>query len=158
MSGAAVKPICLRLVVDVMKTVPNAQIFGLGGIVTWYDAMEYMMLEGRRKRHRRHVVRLRNHNLVEGTVKFLKENGYSTVQDAIGKALSKFIAHSDLGFEKWARTSAGHEKCIACSRCIATCQTAGKGALYMDTERMVVRTDLEKCGGCGICQYAPLAP
>ena len=47
MSGAAVKPICLRLVVDVMKTVPNAQIFGLGGIVTWYDAMEHMMLGAR---------------------------------------------------------------------------------------------------------------
>ena len=43
--------------------------------------------------------------------------------------------------------------CIACSGCIVTRRDTDEEALYMDTERMVARTILKKCGGCGVCQY-----
>ena len=42
MSGAAVKPIALRMVWQVVKAV-NIPIIGLGGIMNWKDAVEFML-------------------------------------------------------------------------------------------------------------------
>ena len=42
MSGAAVKPIALRMVWQVAKAV-NIPIIGLGGIMNWKDAVEFML-------------------------------------------------------------------------------------------------------------------
>ena len=42
MSGAAVKPIALRMVWQVAKAV-NIPVIGLGGIMDWKDAVEFML-------------------------------------------------------------------------------------------------------------------
>ena len=42
MSGAAVKPIALRMVWQVAKAV-NSPVIGLGGIMNWKDAVEFML-------------------------------------------------------------------------------------------------------------------
>ena len=42
MSGAAVKPIALRMVWQVSKAV-NIPVIGLGGIMNWKDAIEFML-------------------------------------------------------------------------------------------------------------------
>ena len=42
MSGAAVKPIALRMVWQVAKAV-NIPVIGLGGIMNWKDAVEFML-------------------------------------------------------------------------------------------------------------------
>ena len=42
MSGAAVKPIALRMVWQVAKSV-NIPVIGLGGIMNWKDAVEFML-------------------------------------------------------------------------------------------------------------------
>ena len=42
MSGAAVKPIALRMVWQVAKAV-NIPVIGLGGIMGWKDAVEFML-------------------------------------------------------------------------------------------------------------------
>ncbi len=156
MSGPAVKPIVLKLIAETLQVVPDAQVFGLGGVVSWYDAMEYMMIGARAVESVTGVIWYGTgiiENLIDGTLEFLKSHNYSSVQDVIGKAFSRLKAHSDLSFEKWASAWVDPEKCIACSRCIVACRDSGEGALYVDTENMVVRIDIEKCGGCGICQY-----
>ena len=42
MSGAAVKPIALRMVWQVAKVV-NIPVIGLGGIMDWRDAVEFIL-------------------------------------------------------------------------------------------------------------------
>lgn len=103
--GAAVKPIALRMVSNVAKSIPNAQIFGLGEVVSWYDAMEYLMVEVKAVQVVTGVIWYGMgviDNLIEGTTRFLKENGYGSVQEVIGKALSMIIARSTLSSENGA--------------------------------------------------------
>ncbi len=154
LSGPAVKPHVLKLIEEVAKTVPNPEIFGLGGVVTWYDAMEHMMVGAKAVQMVTGVIWYGYgviDNLVEGTLKFLKEKRFTSVQDVVGRVLPKIIAHKELSFDEWAATYVEPEECIACGRCLDPCRDAGGGALYLDTEAMVVRSNPKDCLGCGLC-------
>jgi dihydroorotate dehydrogenase (NAD+) catalytic subunit len=43
LSGPAIKPIVLKMVYDVARAEVGVPIIGCGGIVTWRDAVEYLM-------------------------------------------------------------------------------------------------------------------
>ncbi len=43
LSGPAIKPVALRMVYEVAKSV-NVPVVGLGGIMTWQDALEFLMV------------------------------------------------------------------------------------------------------------------
>jgi len=155
-SGPAVKPFVLRLIAEVAKTVSNPEIFGLGGVTTWYDAIEHMMVGAKAVQLVTGVIWYGFgviNSLVDGTLKYLQEKGFSSVKEVVGRALPKIVPHSTLSFEKWAAVYVEPEKCIACFRCLPTCRDSGGGGLYYDPEAQVVRCDIEKCGGCGICVY-----
>ncbi len=154
LSGPAVKPYTLKLIEEVAKTVENPEIFGLGGVVSWYDAIEHMMIGAKAVQLVTGVIWYGYgviDNLVDGTLKFLKEKQFTSVQDIIGRVLPKIIPHGQLSFDDWAATFVEPEECIACGRCLAPCKDAGGGALYLDTDAMVVRSNPEDCIGCGLC-------
>jgi dihydropyrimidine dehydrogenase (NAD+) subunit PreA len=155
MSGPAIKPIVMRIVAEVAKSFPNVEIFGLGGVSSWHDAVEYMML-GAKGIQVVTGVMLYGYGLIDdllvGTAEFLKEHGYSSVEEVVGKALPRIVAHSDLNFDKWARSWIDPWVCVPCTRCITTCTDVGEGAIYMDPEELVAKVDTEKCSGCGICR------
>ncbi len=155
-SGPAIKPFVLRLIVEVARTVSNPEIFGLGGIVTWYDAIEHMMVGAKAVQLVTGVLWYGYgiiEKLIEGTVKYLEEKKFSSITEVVGRVLPKIVAHKDLSFEDWAAVFVDPEKCIACERCIPSCRDAGGGALYYDPKAQVVRCDVEKCIACGICTF-----
>jgi dihydroorotate dehydrogenase (NAD+) catalytic subunit len=43
LSGSAVKPVALKMVWDVAHAFPKVPIIGIGGIVTWQDAVEFLI-------------------------------------------------------------------------------------------------------------------
>lgn len=154
MSGPAVKPNTLRIVSEVAKALPEAEIFGIGGIEGWRDAMEFMALGARATQvvtgAMMHGYELID-DLITGTRQFLLEGGYPTVVDVVGKALPNLVAHSDLSFQDWMRTWVNPAECIPCTRCVTTCSVVGRGAMKIDPVQMVARSDPDDCKGCGLC-------
>ena len=85
MSGAAVKPIALRMVWQVAQTV-KIPVIGLGGIMNWRDAVEFLLAGAT-------AIQIGTANFIDPaiTVKvaqgiddYLTRHGYSSVKDIIG--------------------------------------------------------------------------
>ena len=85
MSGAAVKPIALRMVWQVAKAV-NIPVVGLGGIMNWKDAVEFLLAGAT-------AIQIGTANFIdpvitvkvaEGINDYLDRHGYSSVSDIIG--------------------------------------------------------------------------
>lgn len=85
MSGAAVKPIALRMVWQVAKAV-KIPVMGLGGIMNWKDAVEFLLAGAS-------AIQIGTANFIdpaitvkvaEGINDYLDRHGYSSVRDIIG--------------------------------------------------------------------------
>lgn len=85
MSGAAVKPIALRMVWQVAKAV-KIPVVGLGGIMNWKDAVEFLLAGAT-------AIQIGTANFIDPaiTVKvadgindYLERHGYSSVREIIG--------------------------------------------------------------------------
>ena len=85
MSGAAVKPIALRMVWQVAKAV-KIPVIGLGGIMNWRDAVEFLLVGAS-------AVQIGTANFIDPavTVKvvagindYLERHGYASVEDIVG--------------------------------------------------------------------------
>ena len=85
MSGAAVKPIALRMVRQVAKAV-KIPVIGLGGIMNWRDAVEFLLAGAS-------AVQIGTANFIDPavTVKvvagindYLERHGYASVEDIVG--------------------------------------------------------------------------
>lgn len=85
MSGAAVKPIALRMVWQVAKAV-KIPVVGLGGIMNWKDAVEFLLAGAT-------AIQIGTANFIdpaitvkvaEGINDYLDRHGYSSVRDIIG--------------------------------------------------------------------------
>ena len=85
MSGAAVKPIALRMVWHVSKAV-NIPVIGLGGIMNWKDAVEFLLAGAS-------AIQIGTANFIdpavtvkvsEGINDYLDRHGFTSVKDIIG--------------------------------------------------------------------------
>ncbi len=88
-SGPGVKPVALRAVYDLAKTL-DIPVIGIGGITTWQDAVEFL-LAGASALQIGTAVSLRGwkvfREINEGIERYLKEEGFSSVKDIVGLAL-----------------------------------------------------------------------
>ena len=85
MSGAAVKPIALRMVWQVSKAV-KIPVIGLGGIMNWKDAVEFLLAGAS-------AIQIGTANFIdpaitvkvsEGINDYLDRHGFTSVKDSIG--------------------------------------------------------------------------
>ena len=85
MSGAAVKPIALRMVWQVSKAV-NIPVIGLGGIMNWKDAVEFLLAGAS-------AIQIGTANFIDPTITvkvadgindYLDRHGFTSVKDIIG--------------------------------------------------------------------------
>ena len=85
MSGAAVKPIALRMVWQVSKAV-NIPVIGLGGIMNWKDAVEFLLTGAS-------AIQIGTANFIdpaitvkvaEGINDYLDRHGFTSVKDIVG--------------------------------------------------------------------------
>ena len=85
MSGAAVKPIALRMVYQVSKAV-KIPVIGLGGIMNWKDAVEFMLAGAS-------AIQIGTANFIDpaitvkvadGINEYLDRHGFTSIKDIIG--------------------------------------------------------------------------
>jgi dihydropyrimidine dehydrogenase (NAD+) subunit PreA len=158
LSGAAIKPIGLRCVAQIAASV-DLPVSGIGGISTWQDAVEYMLAGAGTVQvcsavmhHGYGIIR----EMTEGLGVYMKEMGFSSARDIIGRALPNIRKHNELSRAYRVSALADDKVCTGCGLCIVACQDSGYQAIEMsDLKKPII--DREKCDGCGLCsQVCPV--
>lgn len=155
-SGAAVRPIALRFIAQ-MKQDPrlkDAEFSGIGGIETWRDAAEFILL-GCRNLQVTTAVMQYGYRIVEdmisGLSHFMDEKGFSHLDEMVGLALPNLVPAEKLDRDFQIIPELNTEKCVGCGRCFISCEDGAHQAIDWDSgkRRPVIRPD--KCVGCHLC-------
>ena len=156
-SGSVVKPIALRFIAELGQN-PNLKgmhLSGMGGVETWADALEFIMLGARSIQVTTAVMQYGYRiidDLKSGLAYYLQAKGIRDVRDAEGLALDSVSDTTDVLerdtvlLPKFLRA-----KCIGCGRCVISCTDGGHQALRLDDAHRPV-LDAKKCVGCHLCR------
>lgn len=148
-TGPAIKPIIQRFVSEVARAV-DIPISAIGGIRTWEDVVEYIML-GATTVQTVSAVMWNGYEtlgkLINGLRSFMQRKEYDSIEDFRGIALPHIITIQEYATypRKWAALMPG--KCNACGLCFKACFY---DALHDDGQGYP-RISRENCDGCGLC-------
>jgi dihydropyrimidine dehydrogenase (NAD+) subunit PreA len=148
-TGPAIKPIIQRFVSEVARAV-DIPISAVGGVRTWEDAVEYIMLGATTVQTVTAVMwdgygALKK--LINGLQRFMERKGYNSIEDFRGIALPYIKTIDEYASQprKWAALK--REKCSPCGLCFRVCFY---DALYPDSQDYP-EIRRENCDGCGLC-------
>jgi dihydropyrimidine dehydrogenase (NAD+) subunit PreA len=155
-SGAAVKPIALRFISDLSncEALNDLHISGMGGIETWRDALEFILLGAGSVQVTTAVMQYGYRiidDLIDGLREYMKCKGISSLKDLIGAASSTVVAHTDIERDMVVFPVFRHERCYGCGRCYISCMDGGHQAISFDYEKRKPHLDPGKCVGCHLC-------
>lgn len=155
-SGKAVKPIALRFISDMKKdeTLKNVPISGMGGIETWKDALEFMALGCGTIQVTTAVMQYGYRiisDMIEGMSDYLKSNGYTRVEEIVGKAIERVVGADEVDRSSIEYPRFNRQTCLGCGRCYISCFDGGHQAIRMTENRQPVM-DPTKCVGCQLCK------
>ncbi|WP_195485806.1 NAD-dependent dihydropyrimidine dehydrogenase subunit PreA [Parabacteroides johnsonii] len=153
-SGRAVKPIALRFVRDLAAYPPLAGVplFGIGGITTWRDALDFLLLGCTAVQVCTAVMEYGYriiHHLTEGLSTYMQQQGYRSVDELRGLALPHIVPPEQLDRNRRLHAVIHRRHCIGCGRCHLSCQDGGHQAIRLEGLRPEV--DKSRCVGCGLC-------
>lgn len=98
-SCQAVRPIALRMVMEIARALPNASISGIGGVQCAEDAIQFILM-GSSTVQACTAPMLQGYGMVkelcEGLTAFMEQHGFEKIEDFRGKALPWFTTHADL--------------------------------------------------------------
>ncbi len=155
--GPAVKPIALNMVKNcAVHPEFKLPISGIGGIETWRDAVEHIMLGASNVQvctavmhYGFGIVR----EMISGLEEYMIEKGFETVDEMVGKALPNVKDWEYLNLKYEVKASIDAEKCIGCDLCYIACEDGAHQAIRIpenSTNRIPEIID-ENCVGCNLC-------
>jgi len=180
-AGPAVKPIALNMLselgVDEVVSQSRLPISGMGGITTWKDAAEFLLLGATSLQVCTAVMHFGFRiieDLCEGLANWMAARGFTSIENFRGRTLTQIsdFGDFDLSFSAVARINP--EKCIKCNLCYIACNdaahqcidlidTAGNkvtphaydvrsnGKLEATESRPQPRVREDDCVGCRLC-------
>ncbi len=155
-SGNAVRPIALRFIAELGhdEKLRGLHISGMGGIETWRDALEFILMGAGSLQITTAVMQYGYRiidDLCSGLNYYLAQFGISNVRDIVGAGLSSIGDSTDaLERDTILFPRFNTEKCIGCGRCYLSCRDGGHQAIRF--ENRVPRLDGSKCVGCHLCR------
>jgi len=153
--GPAVKPIALNLVAEIARDPQiGLPISGIGGIETWRDALEFMLLGCSCLQVQTAVMHYGFRiveDMIDGLNNFLDERGYKTVRELIGVSVPKVGAWGQLDLSYQVRARVNKEKCIGCQLCYIACLDGGHQAVDLVPDSRIPLFAEERCVGCNLC-------
>ena len=155
-SGNAVKPIALRFIAEIGQNpvLKDMHISGMGGIETWKDALEFILMGSGSIQVTTAVMQYGYRiidNLKEGLNYYLAQMGIKSVKDIIGAGLDTVSDTTDvLERDTILFPTFDLEKCNGCGRCVISCDDGGHQAIRFDDRKP--KLDGSKCVGCHLCR------
>jgi dihydropyrimidine dehydrogenase (NAD+) subunit PreA len=157
-TGRAVKPVALRCIADIAGAV-DLPISGVGGIYSWQDAIEFMLL-GATSLQVCTAVMQRGfgviRGLTDGLSRWLEAGGYASPADIIGSGLDHLVEHEVVPHGIKVVAGINSDLCIGCGLCHVACRDGAHQAINFKEDRLAV-VDRQVCVGCGLCsQVCPV--
>ena len=116
----------------------NVQISGIGGIETWRDAVEFLLLGCRNVQVTTAIMQYGYRiveDMISGVSHFMDERGYDKLDDFIGLALGNVIPAEELNRDFKIIPNIDHKKCIGCGRCYVSCYDGAHQAIDWDAQK-----------------------
>ncbi|MBQ6409494.1 MAG: NAD-dependent dihydropyrimidine dehydrogenase subunit PreA [Butyrivibrio sp.] len=154
-SGNAVKPIALRFISELglNPVLKGMHISGMGGIETWLDALEFILMGAGSIQVTTAVMQYGYRiidDLKSGLNYYLAQMGFDSVKSIIGAGLDSISETTDtlerdtILFPKF-----DQDKCTGCGRCVISCSDGGHQAISFENRQP--KLDGSKCVGCHLC-------
>jgi dihydropyrimidine dehydrogenase (NAD+) subunit PreA len=159
--GTAVKPIALNMVSELARDAEfNIPISGIGGINTWRDAVEFMLLGAGTVQVCTAVMHYGYRiveDMIDGLNNYLDDKGFASVNEIIGKSVNRMTdwGNLDLNYKVVARVN--NENCIRCNLCYVACEDGAHQCFSFDDDRYPV-VDEKECVGCNLCALVCPSP
>ena len=146
-AGPAVKPIALNMVAalgtDAVVHGSGLPISAMGGITTWSDAAEFLLLGASSLQVCTAVMHYGFRiveDLCDGLANWMDAKGFATIGDFAGKSLSRVSDFQDLDLSFRAVARIDTAKCIKCNLCYVACTDAAHQCIdLIDAEGGVVQ-------------------
>lgn len=153
--GPAVKPIALNMVKNcALDSAVNLPISGIGGIETWRDAVEHILLGATTVQvctavmhYGFGIVR----EMTAGLEQFMREKGFNEITDFVGKSLPRVKHWEELNLNYKVRASINADKCIGCQLCYTACEDGAHQAIALREGTRVPQIIDDNCVGCNLC-------
>lgn len=153
--GPAVKPIALNMVKSCALD-PNVRlpISGIGGVESWKDAVEFMLLGASNVQvctavmhYGFGIVR----EMESGLRQFMADKGFNKLDDFIGLSLDKVKEWKDLNLKYNVKADISTDKCIGCQLCYIACEDGAHQAIKLEKGTRVPSIIDDNCVGCNLC-------
>jgi dihydropyrimidine dehydrogenase (NAD+) subunit PreA len=156
-AGPAVKPIALHMVSQIANDAEiNLPISAIGGISTWRDALEFILLGASSVQVCTAVMHYGFRiieDMTEGLTNWMEEKNFRTLDDVCGKSLKGISDFGNLNLLYKAVARIDESKCIQCNLCYIACNDAAHQCIDLlphngRNQPKVRETD---CVGCRLC-------
>ncbi len=137
--GPAVKPIAMQMVKElaIHPEISKVPISGIGGIETWRDVVEFILLGATSiqvctavMHYGFGIVR----EMETGLTQFMNDKGYSTIYDFAGKALPNVTEWKHLNLKYKVIAEIDADKCIGCDLCYIACEDGAHQAISLSDD------------------------
>lgn len=153
-SGHAVKPIALRFIWEMASdsVLCNVPISGMGGIDTWRDAVEFLLLGANHVQITTSVMQYGARiidDLLDGLTWYLREKALTSLSQLHGLGVANVTDLDELNRQTKLIPMFDRKKCLGCGRCYLSCRDGGHEALSMFNGKPVM--NVKSCVGCHLC-------
>ena len=161
-SGPAVKPIGLNFIASMAKCEElGLPLSGIGGIETWVDALEYILLGSTNIQVTTGIMHYGYRiieDMIEGLSDYMASRGIESVSDLIGRALPNLHETDAFELDRQGIAQYDMKKCIGCGQCHIVCRDAAGQALEWDGKKRRPELIEDKCLSCMLCYFVCPVP
>ena len=134
--GPAVKPIALNMVQQIMADASSAlPISGIGGISTWRDAVEFMLLGCGTVQVCTAVMHYGYRvveDMAEGLENWMRNKGFANLEDFRGLSVNRVTEWKHLNLNYKIVAHINEQKCIGCDLCHIACWDGAHQCIHLD--------------------------
>ena len=144
-----------------MPRTSGLPLSGIGGIETWIDALEYLLLGATTLQVTTGIIHYGYRiveDMIEGLSDFMAEKGIDRVEDLVGRALGNLKTTNHFDLERQGITQYDLDRCVGCGQCYIVCNDAAGQAIEWDAKARRPKLIEDKCLSCMICSFVCPVP
>lgn len=154
--GPAVKPIALNMLSSIANDpeTRGVPLSGIGGISSWSDAAEFMLLGASSVQLctavMHHGFRIID-DLNAGLEGWMRRKGFRALTDFIGRSAARVVEWKNLDLHHKTAAVIDPAKCIGCEVCFTACNDGAHQCIDLRPGSRVPRVRARDCVGCNLC-------